>query len=552
MEIYAPLAERLGIWQIKWELEDLAFKALEPDALPRARPRSSTPPPGPRGVHRSGRSRCCAPSSTRPASRPRSRAARSTSTASRRRWSARAPSSARSTTSTRSACWSTTSATATRRWASCTRSGGRSPASSTTTSPSPRTTCTSRSTPPSSRSTASRSRSRSGPTRCTRCRSSASRRTGATRKARRSDREYDAKLAWLRQLMDWQRDVADATEFVEGVKLDIFQDQVFVFTPEGRHQGPAGRRDAARLRVPHPHRRRPPLHRREGQQPARAARLPAPERRHRRDRHDQGRARAVARLAERRPDLATPAKRSASGSSARSATRTSSTAASRSSASFGASPGRVDPAGRRERIAEVARPTSSTTSTTSTPRSATARSSTQQVVMRLGVVDDGETCAADGRAAAARADRRRPRQGRRGPARCASPSAATRSRATRSSGFITRGKGVTVHLQTCPTVLNEREVEPPDRRRMGGGRRPRPTRSRSASRPTTGRACWRTSRRWWPRTRSTSSPPTSRSTRTTRRSVAATLQVASVAQLAKVMSRVEQLKDVISAQRELG
>ncbi|HEY7969874.1 MAG TPA: bifunctional (p)ppGpp synthetase/guanosine-3',5'-bis(diphosphate) 3'-pyrophosphohydrolase, partial [Candidatus Limnocylindrales bacterium] len=50
----------------------------------------------------------------------------------------------------------------------------------------------------------------------------------------KSDREYDAKLAWLRQLMEWQRDVSesDATEFVEGIKLDIFQDQVFVFTPK--------------------------------------------------------------------------------------------------------------------------------------------------------------------------------------------------------------------------------------------------------------------------------------------------------------------------------
>ena len=43
----------------------------------------------------------------------------------------------------------------------------------------------------------------------------------------RGDRRYDEKLAWVRQLMDWQREVSDATEFVEGLKLEVFQDQVF-------------------------------------------------------------------------------------------------------------------------------------------------------------------------------------------------------------------------------------------------------------------------------------------------------------------------------------
>jgi len=49
----------------------------------------------------------------------------------------------------------------------------------------------------------------------------------------RGDRRYDEKLAWVRQLIDWQREVSDAAEFMEGVKLDLFQDQVFVFTPKG-------------------------------------------------------------------------------------------------------------------------------------------------------------------------------------------------------------------------------------------------------------------------------------------------------------------------------
>jgi GTP pyrophosphokinase len=40
-------------------------------------------------------------------------------------------------------------------------------------------------------------------------------------------------FAWLRQLMEWQRDLKDPTEFIETVKIDLFQDEVFVFTPKG-------------------------------------------------------------------------------------------------------------------------------------------------------------------------------------------------------------------------------------------------------------------------------------------------------------------------------
>ncbi|MDI6709335.1 MAG: bifunctional (p)ppGpp synthetase/guanosine-3',5'-bis(diphosphate) 3'-pyrophosphohydrolase [Bacillota bacterium] len=49
----------------------------------------------------------------------------------------------------------------------------------------------------------------------------------------RGDREFDAKLAWLRQLMDWQHELRDAREFMESLKIDIFADVVFVFTPHG-------------------------------------------------------------------------------------------------------------------------------------------------------------------------------------------------------------------------------------------------------------------------------------------------------------------------------
>ncbi len=47
------------------------------------------------------------------------------------------------------------------------------------------------------------------------------------------EREFDQKLAWLRQLLEWQQDYRDARDFIENLKLDLFADEVFVFTPRG-------------------------------------------------------------------------------------------------------------------------------------------------------------------------------------------------------------------------------------------------------------------------------------------------------------------------------
>ena len=49
----------------------------------------------------------------------------------------------------------------------------------------------------------------------------------------KGDREFDKKLAWLRQLLDWQHDLRDAREFMENLKIDLFADAVFVFSPKG-------------------------------------------------------------------------------------------------------------------------------------------------------------------------------------------------------------------------------------------------------------------------------------------------------------------------------
>src|SRR5262249_45098306 len=53
----------------------------------------------------------------------------------------------------------------------------------------------------------------------------------------KGDEKDQKRFAWLRQLMEWQRDLKDPTEFIETVKIDLFEDEVYVFTPKGDVKG---------------------------------------------------------------------------------------------------------------------------------------------------------------------------------------------------------------------------------------------------------------------------------------------------------------------------
>ncbi|MDO8964861.1 MAG: bifunctional (p)ppGpp synthetase/guanosine-3',5'-bis(diphosphate) 3'-pyrophosphohydrolase [Coriobacteriia bacterium] len=49
----------------------------------------------------------------------------------------------------------------------------------------------------------------------------------------RGDESFDDRLAWLRQMLEWQTELKDPREFMEALKIDLFEDEVFVFTPKG-------------------------------------------------------------------------------------------------------------------------------------------------------------------------------------------------------------------------------------------------------------------------------------------------------------------------------
>jgi GTP pyrophosphokinase len=365
----------------------------------------------------------------------------------------------------------------------------------------------------------------------------------------RSDREYDAKLAWLRQLMDWQREVSDATEFVEGIKLDIFRDQVFVFTPKGDIKDlPAGATPldfAYRIHTDIGHRtigakvnnRLVPLDYRlkngdiveivttRGEHGPSRDWMNLVRTSHAREKIRQWfkKKDRAENIVHGRESLERELRRLA---------RTS-----------------IQAVGL-DRVAEVGKSYGHETVDDLLAAVGYGAVSAQQVVMRLGVMDDGQIALPTvAPVQPARTDGVRVK----GVgdllvrfAKCCHPIPGDPI-----VGFITRGKGVTVHLRSCNTVLNEREIS----RLIEVEWEAAPTQTYPIA--VSVEAYDRTGllsdiTQVMAENRVNILAANVHVSPDHTAVVGMTIQVASVAQLAKVMSRVEQLKDVLSVQRDLG
>jgi GTP diphosphokinase / guanosine-3',5'-bis(diphosphate) 3'-diphosphatase len=366
----------------------------------------------------------------------------------------------------------------------------------------------------------------------------------------RADREYDQKLAWLRQVMDWQRDVSDATEFLEGVKLDLFQDQVFVFTPKGEVKDlPAGATPldfAYRIHTDVGHRcigakinnRLVPLDYRlkngdiveivttKGEHGPSRDWLNVVRTSHAKEKIRQWfkRQERDENIAHGRESLERELRRLA---------RTNLGAVG------------------QDKILEMARNYNFDTIDDFYAAVGYGAIGAQQVVTRLGVVDDAQLALPP----------------------TAPPPAPSRQGGVRVKGvgdllirfgkcchpipgdpiigFITRGKGVTVHLKNCQTVLNERETARMiDVEWEDAVQQTYPISIRLEAYDRQGLLADISMIVADAKVSIVAANVAVSPDRTA--SVRATLEVASVAQLARVMSKLEQLKDVISVQRDLG
>jgi guanosine-3',5'-bis(diphosphate) 3'-pyrophosphohydrolase len=366
----------------------------------------------------------------------------------------------------------------------------------------------------------------------------------------RSERDYDQKLAWLRQLMDWQREVSDATEFVEGLKLDVFQDQVFVFTPKGDVKDlPAGSTPldfAYRIHTDIGHRcigakvnnRLVPLDYRlkngdiveivttkDAHGPSRDW-LNIVQTSHAREKIRQWFKRQ-----ERDENIAHG--REALDRELRRLART----------SLDRTP--------QERIAEMAAQFKQPSLDDFFAAIGYGALSAQTVVIRMGVVDDAnetvlpqvipQPAGVPGGVRVKGVGDLLVRF-----AQCCRPIPGDAI-----IGYITRGRGVTVHLRSCPTIVHERDLD-----RLieveweGEPQRTYPIAIRLDAYDRTGLLSDVTNIVAEQKVNILAATVETRPDRTA--TITATLQVASVGQLARILSRLEQLKDVYSVQRQVS
>jgi GTP pyrophosphokinase len=364
----------------------------------------------------------------------------------------------------------------------------------------------------------------------------------------RAERDYDAKLAWLRQLMEWQREVSDAREFVEGIKLDIFQDQVFVFTPKGDIKDlPAGATPldfAYRIHTDVGHRtigakvnnRLVPLDSR--LRNGDIVEIVTTKAEHGPSRDWL----SIVRTSHAREKIRQWFKKKDRDENIVHGKEALERELKRLARATLAGVG-------HERIAEMAKAYGHDSLDDFYAAIGYGALSAQSVVMRLGVADDGHltlpaTAPPPARTGGVRVKGVGDLLVRFG--KCCHPIPGDPI-----VGFITRGKGVTVHLGRCPTVVNEREVARLiDVEWEAAPAETYPIAIRVEAHDRTGLltdiagAVAEGKVNIIAANLSVSQDHTA--------VVVATLQVASVAQLARVMGRIEQVKDVISVQRDLG
>ncbi len=366
----------------------------------------------------------------------------------------------------------------------------------------------------------------------------------------RSDRDYDAKLAWVRQLMEWQREVSDATEFVEGVKLDLFQDQVFVFTPKGAVKDlPAGATPldfAYRIHTDVGHscigakvnNRLVPLDYK--LQNGDIVEIVTTKTAHGPSRdwldkvrtgHAKEKIRQWFKRSQREENIVHG--RESLDRELRRLARTSLGAVG------------------QERIAEMAEAYHYATVEDFVAAVGYGAVSAQQVVSRLGVVDDANEQVIPQVAPPVTAKPGGIRVQGTGDvlvrfAKCCHPIPGDPI-----AGFITRGKGITVHLRSCSTVINERDVNrliDVDWEAQVAQTYPIAIRVEAYDR--TGLLSDITNVVAEAKVNIVAANVSVHADHTA--TVQTTLQVASVAQLARVLSRIEQLKDVYSVTRDLN